>query len=135
MDLINNIVKEGCISDDWRKSILVPVYKEKGDPLVCGSYRAIKLLEQPMKVDEWLICTVMAFYTEDCTVVRTDAGLSEHFDVQVGLHQGLVLGPLLFAAVMYVVSSEARSGLPSELLYADDLVIMAPTMEQLGRRG
>ena len=33
-----------------------------------------------------------------------------------------------------VVSSEARSGLPSELLYADDLVIMAPTMEQLGRR-
>ena len=24
-DLINNIVKEGCISDDWRKSILVPV--------------------------------------------------------------------------------------------------------------
>ena len=48
-DLINNIVKEGCIPDDWRKSILVPVYKGKGDSLVCGSYRAIKLLEQPMK--------------------------------------------------------------------------------------
>ena len=29
---------------------------------------------------------------------------------------------------------EARSGWPSELLYADVLVIMAPTMEQLGRR-
>ena len=51
-DLINNIVKEGYIPDDWRKSILVPVYKGKGDPLVCGSYRAIKLLEQPMKVLE-----------------------------------------------------------------------------------
>ena len=51
----------------------------------------------------------------------------------VGLHQGSVLSPLLFAAVMDVVSSEARSGLPSELLYADDLVLMAPTMEQLGR--
>ena len=51
-DLINNIVKEGCIPDDWRKSILVPVYKRKGDPLVCGSYRVIKLLEQPMKVFE-----------------------------------------------------------------------------------
>ena len=47
-DLINNIVKEGCIPNDWRKSIMVPVYKGKGDPLVCGSYRAIKLLEQPM---------------------------------------------------------------------------------------
>ena len=47
-DLINNIVKEGCIPEDWRKSILVPVYKGKGDQLVCGSYRAIK----PMKVLE-----------------------------------------------------------------------------------
>ena len=28
-DLIINIVKEGCIPDDWRKSILVPVYKGK----------------------------------------------------------------------------------------------------------
>ena len=85
-------------------------------------------------VDEWLICTVMALYTEACTVVRTDAGLSGRFEVKVGLNQGSVLSPLLFAAGMDVVSSEARSGLPSELLYADDLVIMAPTMEQLGRR-
>ena len=51
-DLINNIVKEGCIPDDWRKHILAPVYKGKGDPLVCGSYRAIKLLEKPMRVLE-----------------------------------------------------------------------------------
>ena len=84
-------------------------------------------------VDEWLIRTVMALYTEACTVVRTYAGLSESFEVKVGLHQGSVLSPLLFAAVMDVVSSEARSGLPSELLYADDIVII-PTMEQLGRR-
>ena len=51
-DLINNIVKEGCIPDDWRKSILVSVYKGKGDPHVCGSYRAIKLLDLPMKALE-----------------------------------------------------------------------------------
>ena len=37
--LINNIVKKCCIPDDWRKSILVPVYKGKGEPLVCVSYR------------------------------------------------------------------------------------------------
>ena len=30
-------------------------------------------------MDEWLIRTVMALYTEACTVVRTDAGLSEKF--------------------------------------------------------
>ena len=39
-------------STTCRRESLVPVYKGKGDPLVCGSYRAIKLLEQPMKVLE-----------------------------------------------------------------------------------
>ena len=68
------------------------------------------------------------------TVIKTDAGLSENFDVKIGLLQGSVLSPLLFAVVMDVVSSEARSDLPSELLYADELVLMAPSMEQLGRR-
>ena len=85
-------------------------------------------------VDEWLIRTVMALYTEVCTVVRSDAGICESFEVKVGLRQRSVLSPLLFATVMDVVSSEVRCGLPSELLYADDLVIMAPTMEQLGKR-
>ena len=54
--------------------------------------------------------------------------------MKVGLHQGSVLSPLLFDVVMDVVSSEARNGLPSKLLYADDLIPMAPTMVQLGRR-
>ena len=85
-------------------------------------------------VDEWLIRTDMALYTEACTVVRTDDGLRESFYVKVGLHQESVLSPLLLAAVMDVVSNEGGSGLPSELLYADDQVIMAPRMEQLGRR-
>ena len=59
-----------------------------------------------------LIGTVMALYTEACTVVRTDAGLSESFEVKVGLHQESVLSLLLFAAVMGVVSSEVRNSLP-----------------------
>ena len=33
-DLITNFVKEGCIPNDWSKSIMVHVYKVKGDPLV-----------------------------------------------------------------------------------------------------
>ena len=31
---------------------------------------------------------LMALYTEACTVVTTDAGLSKSFEVKVGLHQG-----------------------------------------------
>ena len=39
-------------------------------------------------VDEWLIRTVMALYIEACTVVQTDAGLSESVNVKVRLHHG-----------------------------------------------
>ena len=49
-------------------------------------------------------------------------------------HQRSVLSLLLFGVVMDVVFSDARSGIPSELLYADDLVLTAPIMEQHGRR-
>ena len=42
--------------------------------------------------------------------------------------------PLLLAIVMDVASSNGRSGLSSELIYADDLVPMEPTMEQISRR-
>ena len=51
-DLFNKILKEGCIPDDWTRSVLIPLYKGKGDPMECGSYRAIKLLEHAMKVFE-----------------------------------------------------------------------------------
>ena len=50
--LCNLIVAQGRIPDDWRSSILLLVFKAKGDPMECGSYRAIKLLEHAMKVIE-----------------------------------------------------------------------------------
>ena len=78
----------------------------------------VRWLLRKLCVYEWLIRTVMALYTNACTVVRTDAGLSERFEVKIALHQWSVLSQLLFAGVMDVVSSETRSGLPSELLYA-----------------
>ena len=55
--------------------------------------------------------------------------------MNIGLHQGFVLSPLLFAVVMDVVSSEARSGQPSELLYADDLVFLTSRAPPLGMKG
>ena len=52
LDLCNGIVKEGSIPDDWKSSVVLPIYKGKGDPMECGSYRGIKLLEHAMKVVE-----------------------------------------------------------------------------------
>jgi len=52
LDLCNGIVKEGCIPEDWKSSVVLPIYKGKGDTMECGSYRGIKLLEHAMKVVE-----------------------------------------------------------------------------------
>ena len=43
--MCNLIVAQGRIPDDWKSSILLPVFKGKGDPMECGSYRATKLLQ------------------------------------------------------------------------------------------
>ena len=51
-EICNRIERERRISEDWQRSVLVPIYKGKGDPLECGSYRAIKLLEHGMKILE-----------------------------------------------------------------------------------
>jgi len=38
LDLCNAIAKEGCIPEDWKSSVVLPVYRGKGDPVECGSY-------------------------------------------------------------------------------------------------
>jgi len=52
LDLCNGIVKEVCIPEDWKSSMVLPIYKGKGDPMQCGSDKGIKLLELAMKVVE-----------------------------------------------------------------------------------
>ena len=51
--------------------------------------------------------------------------------VQVNVHQGSVLLPLLFAIAVDVISENAREGLMNEILYADDLVLMNESIENL----
>jgi len=41
------------------------------------------------------------------------------------MHQGSALSPLLFVIAMEAISGEFRVALPWELLYADDLVVIA----------
>jgi len=50
------------------------------------------------------------------------------------MHQGTALRPLLFVIVIEAISREFRVTLPWELLYADDLVMIAETEEDLFKR-
>jgi len=50
------------------------------------------------------------------------------------MHQGSGLSLLLFVIVMEAISREFRVALPWELLYADDLAVIAETEEELIKR-
>ena len=67
-------------------------------------------------------------------MVRTAHGKTGQFEIEVGLHQGSGLSPFLFTMVLDTISEECRNGLPWELLFADDLAIVADSEEDLQRR-
>ena len=50
--LFNEILKKKHMPDAWRKSIIVPIFKNKGDTLNCNNYRGIKLISHTMKLWE-----------------------------------------------------------------------------------
>ena len=74
---------------------------------------------------------VMIMYKKARTMVKTKHPNSEEFEVKVGVHQGSVLNPLLFVVVMEALTQDVRESLPRELLYADDLVLMTESIEEL----
>ena len=40
------------IPNEWKTSVVVPIFKGKGDVMNCGSYRGVKLLEHGLKIIE-----------------------------------------------------------------------------------
>ena len=57
-----------------------------------------------------------------------DSEFSEELEIKVGMRQGSVLAPFLFA-VMVDVTEFARGVALSELLYAEDLVLISEKIE------
>ena len=74
---------------------------------------------------------VQSMYKDVRSRVRVGDGHSEEFGVGVGVHQGSVLSPLIFIIVLEALSREFHTGCPWELLYADNLMISAESMEEL----
>ena len=209
--LLQKIWREEEMPKEWELSEIVTIYKKKGDPMECGNFRGIKLLEHAMKmfekvlekrlrslitidnmqfgfspgkgttdavfiikqlqekhletqrdlfftfvdlekaydriprdlvywclrkrnVPEKLVRLVQTTYHGARTVVRTKYGKTDEFNIRVGLHQGSGLSPFLFTVVLDVISEEYRGGLPWELLFADDLALMADSEEELQRK-
>ena len=75
---------------------------------------------------------IQGMYAYARSRVCVNGQCSEEFDVGVGVHQGSVLSPLLFILVLEALSLEfGRTGVPWELLYADDLIIWQTHMRSV----
>lgn len=85
-------------------------------------------------VEEWLVRVVQTMYHNATSKVRIGSTYSDSVKVDVGVHQGSVLSPLLFVIVLEALSREFGMKSPWELLYADDLVIIADNVEELKAR-
>ncbi|KAK3553628.1 hypothetical protein QTP70_006272 [Hemibagrus guttatus] len=48
--LFNRVLESEKMPEEWRRSVLVPIFKNKGDVQSCSNYRGIKLMSHTMKV-------------------------------------------------------------------------------------
>ncbi|XP_047487222.1 uncharacterized protein LOC125038030 [Penaeus chinensis] len=110
--LLQKVWDEEKMQAEWELSELVPIYKRKGDPLDCGNFRGISLLEHVMKILEKVIGGRLRGLV---SINDMQFGFSrDEFTIGVGL-----LSPFLFIVVQDVISEKFQTGLSWELLFAD----------------
>ena len=80
-------------------------------------------------VIEGLVKIVEATYNGAMTRIRTQN--TEAFGINVGVYQGSALSSFLFITIMDTLTSEIRKTIPWELIFADDIALMATTEEEL----
>ena len=105
----------------WRRRLIEYLGKSSGG-------------REKLGVEEWIVRVVQGLYANARSRICVGEGYSEEFEVKVGVHQGSVLSPLLFIFVLEALSREFRSWVPWEDLFADDLVIIAESLEECVRR-
>ena len=206
--LYNRTMESERMPEEWRDSVLIPIFKNKGDVQSCSNYRGIKLISHTMKLWERIVekrlrndlkfsnqqygfmpgksttdalfalrvlmekyregqkelhCVfvdlekaydkvpreevwycmrksglaekyvriVQDMYDGSTTAVRCAVGVTEGFEVKVGLHQGSALSPCLFAMMMDRMTDEIREEAPWTMMFADDIVICSESKEQV----
>lgn len=73
------------------------------------------------------ISTIKDMYDGSKTRVKTAGGGSDHFPMQMGLHQGSTFSLFLFALMMDVLTRQIQGEVPWYMLFADDIVLIDKT--------
>ena len=96
--------------------------------------KAIEWALRRQLVPEILVQMVMLLYEDSKSRVKVGGEESEGFPINVGVHQGSALSPLLFILIMEEATKECQGEALWHLLYADDLVLTAESREAVERK-
>ncbi|KAK3555648.1 hypothetical protein QTP86_025616 [Hemibagrus guttatus] len=64
--LFNRVLESERMPEEWRRSALVPIFKNKGDVRSCSNYRGIKLMSHTMKLWERVVEARLRKVVEIC---------------------------------------------------------------------
>ncbi|MCJ8745636.1 hypothetical protein PDJAM_G00132350 [Pangasius djambal] len=64
--LFNRVLESEKMPEEWRSSVLVPIFKNKGDVQSCSNYRGIKLMSHTMKLWERVVEARLRKVVEIC---------------------------------------------------------------------
>ena len=70
------------------------------------------------------VTLIKGMYNNVVTSVRTNDGNTNYFPIKIGLYQGSVLSPHLFALVMDEVTRNIQGDILWCMLFADDVVLV-----------
>ena len=124
---------------------LVEKYREGQEDLHCIFINLEKAYDRVLRqkvcdflwmkdIEEKYMRIIQDIYKDSKTLVRCAAGDTDEFEVTVGLHQGSVLSPFLFALIMDCIAREVQREAPWDMLFADDVVVCSETMEEVEQR-
>ncbi|KAK6741242.1 hypothetical protein RB195_009228 [Necator americanus] len=86
------------------------------------------------RVPEEYVRWTKLLYAKPTSVVRCAAGTSRSFPVEVGVHQGSSLSPLLFILRMDTITKEIQKQHPWTLLFADDVMLASESRGDLKKQ-
>ncbi|KAK3559121.1 hypothetical protein QTP86_005039 [Hemibagrus guttatus] len=66
ISLFNRVLESERMPEEWRRSVLVPIFKNKGDMQSCSNYRGIKLMSHTMKLWERVVEARLRKVVEIC---------------------------------------------------------------------
>ena len=114
----------------FKSIISLEIHTVAYEPLSGNSY-----IPLPLKLAQKKAIINMKNEDNKCftwSVVVVGDGASEEFEVKIGLRQGSVLSPLLFIAVLDLISRKTVvNDALKKLLYADDLALVANGKQEL----